>query len=106
MNIFSFFSGAGFLDLGFEATGNYEVVYVNEFHKSFNDVYKHARERMGIANPRFGHHVEDITLLLNEEHMNQLIGKVILHFQALVKLKQRNQNIWPQHANEIPKPKK
>ena len=31
---------------------------------------------MGIANPRFGHHVEDITLLLNEEHMNQLIEQI------------------------------
>ena len=76
MNIFSFFSGAGFLDLGFEMTGNYNVVYVNEFHKSFNDVYKYARERMGIANPRFGHHVEDITLLLNEERMNSLIEQI------------------------------
>ena len=37
MNIFSFFSGAGFLDLGFELQGNFNVVFVNEFHKAFND---------------------------------------------------------------------
>ena len=36
MNIFSFFSGAGFLDLGFELHGNYNIVFVNEFHEPFN----------------------------------------------------------------------
>ena len=30
MNIFSFFSGAGFLDLGFETQGHFNVVFVNE----------------------------------------------------------------------------
>lgn len=65
MNIFSFFSGAGFLDLGFEMTGHFEVVYVNEFHKAFNDVYKYAREHMGINPPRYGHHVEDIVQFLD-----------------------------------------
>ena len=32
--IFSFFSGAGFLDLGFEKAG-FEIGYVNEIHKPF-----------------------------------------------------------------------
>lgn len=66
-NIFSFFSGAGFLDLGFELEGHYDVVYVNEFHKAFNDVYKYSRERMGLPEPQYGHHVEDITKLLEPE---------------------------------------
>ena len=39
INIFSFFSGAGFLDLGFEMEPCYQVVYVNEFHQTFNDIY-------------------------------------------------------------------
>ena len=34
INIYSFFSGAGFLDLGFEKEG-YNIVYVNEYNKSF-----------------------------------------------------------------------
>ena len=29
MNIFSFFAGAGFLDLGFELQGHYNIVFVN-----------------------------------------------------------------------------
>lgn len=32
--IFSFFSGAGFLDLGFETSG-FEVVFANEINKEF-----------------------------------------------------------------------
>jgi DNA (cytosine-5)-methyltransferase 1 len=67
MNIFSFFSGAGFLDLGFELTGCFNVVYVNEFHKAFNDVYKFARKNMKIASPKYGHHVEDVTTILGSE---------------------------------------
>ena len=35
INIFFFFSGAGFLDLGFELQGNYDILFVNEYHKSF-----------------------------------------------------------------------
>ena len=48
MNIFSFFSGAGFLDLGFEIEGHYNIVFVNEFHKAFNDVYQYARQNMNL----------------------------------------------------------
>ena len=40
INIFSFFSGAGFLDLGFEMEPCYQVVYINEFHQAFNDIYR------------------------------------------------------------------
>lgn len=69
INLFSFFSGAGFLDLGFEKSGYYDVVYVNEFHKPFNDVYKFSHERMGLQPPIYGHHVEDIANLLLPERM-------------------------------------
>ena len=61
MNIFSFFAGAGFLDLGFELQGDYNVVFVNEFHKAFNYIYQYARASMGIQPPIYGHHVDDIT---------------------------------------------
>jgi DNA (cytosine-5)-methyltransferase 1 len=52
--IFSFFSGSGFLDLGFENSG-YEVVFVNEFHPPFMDAYKHSRAVMKKPIPRFGY---------------------------------------------------
>ncbi|MDE6095132.1 MAG: DNA cytosine methyltransferase [Muribaculaceae bacterium] len=72
MNIFSFFSGAGFLDLGFELSGHFNVVYVNEFHKAFNDVYKYARNKMGIEPPIYGHHVEDITKIIGSDELAEL----------------------------------
>lgn len=76
--IFSFFAGAGFLDLGFEETG-YEIGYVNEIHKPFAEAYKHAREVMGIAAPKFGYFGGDIeACLIGEEakHLTQLVRSV------------------------------
>lgn len=72
MNIFSFFSGAGFLDLGFEKTEGFNVVYVSEYHKPFNRVYQYARERMGLNPPRYGHHIEDATVLLYDQELRRL----------------------------------
>ena len=76
LNIFSFFSGAGFLDLGFEKTQHFNVVYVNEFHKAFNDVYRYARNKMGIPEPVFGHHVEDVTKIIGSDELNELKSQV------------------------------
>ena len=63
INIYSFFSGAGFLDLGFEKEG-YNIVYVNEYSKSFLDAYKYARKQMNIAPPKHGYYCGDINNLL------------------------------------------
>ncbi len=63
--LFTFFAGAGFLDLGFEANG-FEVVFVNEFHKPFLEAYQHSRRKMGIAKPMFGHLACDIADFLND----------------------------------------
>lgn len=81
INIFSFFSGAGFLDLGFEMVSSFKVVYVNEFHKPFNDVYRYARKKMNIEEPQFGHHIGDITNLLNQKELKQL-KKLVKESQA------------------------
>ncbi|HLK30176.1 MAG TPA: DNA cytosine methyltransferase [Puia sp.] len=61
IGIFSFFAGAGFLDLGFETTGQFETLFVNEYHKAFADIYVSSREKLGIEKPRFGYQVADIT---------------------------------------------
>ena len=37
LKIFSFFAGCGILDLGFEKAG-YDIEFVNEFFKPFQDV--------------------------------------------------------------------
>ena len=54
VRIFSFFSGSGFLDLGFEEAG-YVVDFVNEYSPAFLEAYKYARAQMGIQEPKFGY---------------------------------------------------
>ena len=63
--IFSFFSGAGFLDYGFEALG-YDVVFVNEYYKPFLDCYKYARQKLGVSAPRYGCHSGSIEDLIDD----------------------------------------
>ena len=63
LNIFSFFSGAGFLDLGFE-NELYNIVFVNEFNESFLEVYKFSRKKMKLKQPQYGYYCGDINDLL------------------------------------------
>ena len=42
IEVFSFFSGLGFLDLGFEDAG-FNIVFVNENNNMFLNAYKYAR---------------------------------------------------------------
>lgn len=72
MNIFSFFAGAGFLDLGFELQGNYNIVFVNEYYEVFNRIYRYARKHMGLREPQYGHHIEDITEYIDGVHQEKL----------------------------------
>ncbi|MDD1792756.1 DNA cytosine methyltransferase [Enterovibrio sp. ZSDZ42] len=57
--IFSFFSGSGFLDLGFERVG-FDVRFVNEFHKPFLEAYKYSRKTMELPEPKYGHFLGSI----------------------------------------------
>ena len=75
LHIFSFFSGSGFLDLGFEKAGCV-VDYVNEYSESFQDAYKYARKLMGIPEPRFGYS-KDIKDLLKEENIHEIQNNII-----------------------------
>lgn len=72
IGIFSFFAGAGFLDLGFEKTGHYETLFVNEFHKMFAEIYSSSRKNMRISPPAFGFQVSDITENLSKLHFRTL----------------------------------
>ena len=62
--MFSFFTGAGFLDLGFESVG-FHAVSANEIDTSFARVYRYSRERMGLALPDFGLQEESIADFLD-----------------------------------------
>lgn len=61
--IFSFFSGSGFLDLGFETNG-FIIDLVNEFQPEFLRAYKYSRAQMGLKKPRFGYWNIDINEFL------------------------------------------
>ena len=62
--IFSFFSGSGFLDLGFENSG-FQIDLVNEFHPEFLRAYQFSRADMGLRKPEYGYFNIDINEFLN-----------------------------------------
>ena len=64
-DVFSFFSGLGFLDLGFEDQG-FNVEFVNEFHPPFLSAYKHARERLDYDLPKYGYLEGSIEKILED----------------------------------------
>lgn len=65
-SVLSFFSGAGFLDLGFEHSG-FSIEFVNEWHKPFMRVYQHARNLMNSKVPGFGYSCDDVNSFLNDD---------------------------------------
>jgi len=71
--IFSFFSGIGLLDLGFEDEG-YTIVFVNELHAPFMNAYQ--ANRIDRYEPEFGYHIEDISIFLRGKAKGQLAGQI------------------------------
>lgn len=71
LKIFSFFSGCGILDLGFENAG-YDIVLVNEFYKPFMEAYQYSRNHMGISEPSFGFFNTDVNIFLKGDGKNQM----------------------------------
>lgn len=75
--IFSFFSGSGFLDLGFETNG-FDIDFVNEFQPQFMKAYQYSRAKMNLRSPRFGYHNVDINDFLSDrsDELAEYIGTV------------------------------
>lgn len=84
--IFSFFSGSGFLDLGFEKNG-YDIHFVNEYHQPFLDAYKYSRRKMDVDQPLHGYFNDNVrdfldgdksslikNFLEKSKNNNQLVG--------------------------------
>lgn len=69
--IFSYFSGGGFLDLGFEDVG-FEIALVNEIHEPFMRGYRHSRRMLGKEEPRFGHDLSSIDTFLSKHKLQML----------------------------------
>ena len=85
VSILSFFSGSGFLDLGFEMAGA-KIVFVNELEPDFLKTYKFSREKLGIGTPEIYDNV-DISAYLDGKRLEDLNPKClkkgeILHNQV------------------------
>ena len=65
LGVFSFFTGAGFLDLGFEDAG-FTAVMANEIDRNFCEVYRHSRKKMGLPLPLLGLREHDVARFLEE----------------------------------------
>lgn len=71
LKIFSFFSGSGFLDLGFENCG-FDVEFVNEFHPAFMKAYQYSRKMMGLRTPKYGYYTGDVNDFLSSKKNEML----------------------------------
>lgn len=65
VSIFSFFSGCGILDLGFEKAG-YNIKLVNEFSFDFLKAYQYSRSIMKLPAPEYGYANTDINAFLTD----------------------------------------
>ena len=67
--IFSFFSGSGLLDLGFESIG-FNVAYVNDIFPPFMQAYRYSRQCLNLPLPEYGYcegEEADVTRLVGGE---------------------------------------
>lgn len=69
IQIYSFFSGAGFLDLGFQNAG-FNIAFVNEFNNRFLQAYQYAR-RNDEHIPIYGYSNSSIREYLSDEVWNR-----------------------------------
>lgn len=83
MKLFSFFSGSGFLDLGFEHNG-FDVAFVNEFNPEFLRAYRYARAHMAnpINRPACGYYQGDINDFINDENLRRNMAQDMQYYRA------------------------
>lgn len=80
VEVFSFFSGLGFLDLGFENAG-FNIVFVNEYNEQFLKAYQYARRYNGHI-PAYGYSHKDMQrekIEVDQHHKDRLESFVKLY---------------------------
>lgn len=65
IEIYSFFSGLGLLDLGFEKAG-FDIVFVNEYNRNFLQAYQYAR-RDSKHTPAYGYSSKNVRDYIGDE---------------------------------------
>lgn len=76
IKLFTFFTGAGFLDLGFEDAG-FDSVFANEISEEFAKVYTYSREKMGRSVPMHGLHKKSIDCFLEKQEDIDFLANAI-----------------------------
>ena len=69
IELYSLFSGAGFLDLGFEEAG-FDIVFVDECNIRFLQAYQYARRNRNHV-PRYGYNNADVNDFLKDDIWNK-----------------------------------
>jgi DNA (cytosine-5)-methyltransferase 1 len=70
-HIFSFFAGAGFLDLGYEDEG-FETVFANEIYPPFAKAYEYSRTKRGLPTLRYGMLVDSVEAMAEKKNLETL----------------------------------
>ena len=70
IQIYSFFSGVGFLDLGFQNAG-FDIAFVDEYNERFLRAYQYAR-RNDPHVPRYGYSHLDVRSFLSDDVWNEI----------------------------------
>lgn len=76
IQIYSFFAGVGFLDLGFQ-NANFDIAFVNEYNERFLYAYQYARKNDSHV-PHYGYSHLDIRsfyLTIRGIQHSQIIGR-------------------------------
>ena len=81
IEIYSFFSGVGFLDLGFENAG-FDIVFVDEHDERFLQSYKYARRNKGHT-PRYGFSNADVKEFLSDEIWEKTFPEYETHCETI-----------------------
>ena len=68
IQIYSFFAGVGFLDLGFQ-NANFDIAFVNEYNERFLYAYQYARRNDSHV-PHYGYSHLDIRSFLSDDTWN------------------------------------
>lgn len=70
IQIYSFFSGVGFLDLGFQNAG-FDIAFVDEYDERFLSAYQYARRNDSHV-PRYGYSHLDVRSFLADDVWNEI----------------------------------
>ncbi len=76
IGLFSFFTGAGFLDLGFEDAG-FKTMLANEIDPDFSRVYLYSRKKLRKPIPKFGLQTGDVCAYIDDDAQCKELSKKI-----------------------------